>query len=64
MSLEMPKVCETCGENVHGYGHKENCPNHSSHEGDENYANPSICEGCGYPLVNHPRMGCAYVEGK
>ena len=36
------------------------CPKHMR----ERFANPAICEGCGYPLTNHPRMGCALVEGR
>lgn len=27
------------------------------------FPDPAICEGCGYPLTNHPRMGCAFVDG-
>ena len=29
----------------------------------ERFPNPAICEGCGYPLINHPRVGCAFVDG-
>lgn len=25
MSLDAPKICESCGENVHGYGHRPSC---------------------------------------
>lgn len=26
MSLDAPKICELCGENIHGYGHRPTCP--------------------------------------
>lgn len=25
MSLDYPKICEFCGENIHGYGHQKSC---------------------------------------
>ena len=27
------------------------------------FDSPGICSTCGYPLVNHPRLDCAYVDG-
>ena len=30
----------------------------------EKFPDSTVCENCGYPLVNHPRIGCAFVDGR
>ena len=38
MSLDPEKICEFCGENVRGYGHRDNCPEYD--HSDDHYSGP------------------------
>lgn len=49
MSLDTVKVCEFCGENVNGYGHRAECVTQSD-EWQETH-----CASCGQPHVSHER---------
>lgn len=58
-----------CLWRVWKHGIRMPCPKHMDEAlaerlGKQIFANPAVCEGCGYPLVNHPRMGCASVDGR
>ena len=47
MSLEPEKICETCGENINGYGHRPEC----SAVGPEGSEVTGQCSRCGMNSV-------------
>lgn len=42
MSLDAPRICDYCGENVHTYGHKPTC-----RDAHLDYPAPDKCSDCG-----------------
>ena len=49
MSLDPVKLCEFCGENVNGYGHRPECVTQTDEWADEH------CASCGQAHVWHGR---------
>jgi hypothetical protein len=43
MSLDTPRYCEMCGENMHGHGHKQGCANETD---DAPPPEAQICSWC------------------